>query len=144
LCACAGSRHEPPASLEPTGSAIDGLFGAPAADARRALTAVLRARRVDIELDDATRGIITTGFAVAPAGVDDMACTGGGAWVDQVRYRFRIEIASRGRTLTRLRVYADVQGNVRHADGGAWVDCTSTGQIERDLLDAIQEALNRE
>jgi hypothetical protein len=116
---------------------------------RGAVVAVLRARGVAIDVDDPVLGVIATEFAPVSPALEEMACTGfstgEGEAVDAIRFRLRIEVAPRGRLLTRVRVYADVQGRVVHADTGtgAWVDCTSAGEIERDFLDAVQDALSR-
>jgi len=148
LAGCAPGRYDPP-TLEPTGSAIDGLYQAPVEDVRRALDGVLRERRLDVDVDDPVLGAITTAFVTTPADLEELACTGfadaEGRTVDGIRYRLRIELARRGRALTRVRVYADVQGHVR-GDGiaGVWTDCASTGEIERGFLDAVQRALRRD
>jgi hypothetical protein len=42
-------------------------------------------------------------------------------------------------------LYADVQGWIASdGAGGVWADCTSTGEVERRLLDVIQSRLDEE
>ena len=138
--------------LEPSGSAVDAVFDATFENVWLAVSDVLRQENLAVETLDEELGMIWTEFVAAVGNTDEQAClglhTGDNESVEAIRYRLRFEVTGEGGARTRVRAYADVQGKVLTGDGsdarnseGAWSDCTSTGEIERRLLDTIQARL---
>jgi hypothetical protein len=146
--------HRDLSHLEPSGSAVDAVFAASLERTRLAVSSVLDEENIAVETIDDVLGVIWTEFVAAGVDVDEQAClglsTGDDEWVEAIRYRLRLEVTREGKTRTRVRAYADVQGKIssQSRDGGRarkgiWHDCTSTGEIERRILDTVQARVEK-
>jgi hypothetical protein len=134
------------ARMSPTGSAIDAAYDAPREVVWRAVTATVAGSGIDVTRADMDRGVLVTDFAYAAGGEDEQACTGvstgDGSWISAVRYRLHIEVVASEPRFTVVRVYADVQVQESRDGGqGAWIDCASTGAVERSFLDHVAARL---
>lgn len=141
LMSCS-ARDRDVAHLEVTGSAIDAEYNSGFDAVWDAVESALAREQFPAGGSDRTAGRIDTGYAVAGPDVDELACSNldaePGARVDAVRYRLHILVSARAARRATVRVYADVQG---HSEEGRWIDCTSTGEVERMFLDSVQSRL---
>lgn len=138
--------------LRPSGSGVDAVIAASFERTWLAATMALEGENLAMETADDALGTIRTEFVTAGVNLDEQACLGlstrDNEWVEAIRYRVRLQLTRESQNTTRVRAYADVQGQVssQNRNGtryreGAWHDCTSTGKIERRILDAVQERL---
>lgn len=144
LAGCS-ARSRDMARITPTGSAIDAAYDAPRERVWPAVTGVLAAQGVEVTKAVFDLGVIVTDYVYA-TGDDDQACTGvstgEGRWISAVRYRLHLDVVASQPRVTLIRVYADVQVQESSTGGeGAWIDCSSTGAVERSFLDRVSARL---
>jgi len=108
----------------------------------------------EIDSMDKKAGSITTKFMTMGVNRDEYACPSTfrrRGWIDELRCKLRVNVEHIADNLTKIRIDGQIQGrkvymhrssdDITHEHIEGWVDCTSTGKIEREMLDTIHNRL---
>ncbi len=99
-----------------------------------------------VETEVETSGLITTEETPIGTNRDRYACRqwpGSRTRVDEMTSKLAIHLGSDDGTVTRIRALADIKGRYTYLTSrgdekvGGWWQCTSTGEIESELFDAV-------
>jgi hypothetical protein len=120
--------------------------GVPFDDAWAATLAALQDLGWTVDMEVETSGLITTKETTIGTNRDRYACRqwpGSATRVDEMEAKLVIHAGSEDGTIIRITALADINGRYTYINSrgeekvGGWLPCTSTGEMESELFDAV-------